>query len=154
MMERDIRSNELPWSRRLRFRKGARHSTSLDQLQQIAFDDKVAQFHLQFLLFASISIEHKALPQWRIVYALGPFSGMREPRRIIPFITVASFTKPYRHISLLSKLLAEPFSEFGIMPDIYMLPTKSHAYLSAMDLPAWDKTLMTAVPIYGSAVHA
>lgn len=153
-MEKAADSFELPWSRRLRFREGVRHCNSLDQLQEIALDDRVAQFHLQFLLFASTNIGHRALPQWRVVYALGPFSGMREPRRLVPFITVASFYRPYRHISLLSKLLADPFSEFGILPDIYMLPTKSHAYLNAMDIPAWDRTLMTAVPIYRRDAHA
>ena len=154
LVEEAATAFELPWSRRLRFREGVRHCTSIEELQQISVDDSVASFHLAFLLFASSNIKQKPLPQWRIVYALGPFSGMREPRRLIPFVAVANFNRPYRHISHLSKLLADPFSEFGILPDIYMLPTRSFEYLDGLKIPAWERTLVTAVPLFRKGERA
>lgn len=147
-MEEPAKRFALPWSRRLRFGRGVRHCTSIEELQQISIDDGVARFHLAFLLFASSSIKSKPLPQWHIVYALGPFSGMREPRRLIPFVVVAHFNRPYRHLSQLSKLLASPFLEFGILPDTYMLPARSVEYLDESRVPAWEKTLMTAIPVF------
>jgi hypothetical protein len=141
-------SVKLPWSKWLRFRKGVRHARTLDELRLLAQEDEIAATHLHFLLHAADELKKHSLAPWHIVYAVGPFSGMKSVRKVVPTVTVANFRRPYRHLVLLSRAFANPFSEFEILPDIYLLSRHSYEYLESVEHPVWNKTLETSIPLF------
>lgn len=138
----------LPWSKWLKFKEPKYSIDSLAHLEDVATKDRIASIHLAFLKSSIEPLKSKSLPQWKSILALGPFTEMRYPKKSIPIIAVANYKKPFRHLYALSWAFSNSFSEFGILPDIYIIPEKSKQYLQEVDHPMWNKTLSNSIAIF------
>jgi len=109
---------------------------------------------ITFLKTSIEPLKSNSLPEWKNILALGPFTEMRYPKKSIPIIAIVNYKKPFRHLYALSRSFSYSFSEFGILPDIYIIPEKSKQFLQKIDHPMWNKTVSNSITIFGGKRNA
>jgi len=136
-----------PWRSRLPRERFVEHPTSINAFRDWPQldKDKVASMYLHYLEWCGKQIINHWLDPWRDVYAVGPFLGRRRRQNIVPFVAVVNYRRPYRHLLTLSRALAEPFLEFGILPDIHLLSVQARRVLDETDNIDWEKTKMISI---------
>lgn len=129
------------WSRRLP-RQSREHPRSLHQ-----FDDwnqgnldQAAFQHNGYLHMFGDRLQKGWLEGWRVVFAVGPFTERKRPHKTIPFVLIAEYRRPYRHLIRMSELLAQAYQEYLILPDIYIMTQDIVTELESADNREWIKT--------------
>ncbi len=135
----------LPWQSRLPRERFVEHPKSVDDFKDWPQLDRVAQDHLRYLEWCGKQLRQNWLEPWMDIFAVGPFLKRSRLYRTIPFVAVVNYRRPYRHILALSQALAEPYLEFGILPDIHLLSIQAQAMLDETENIHWEKTKMVSV---------
>ena len=143
MMKKVLHSEKitLSWSRRFP-RKSVEHPRFMYQFNdwQGGDLDQVASYHNGYLRMCDKSIKERWLKEWFDVFAVGPFVERKRHHKIIPFVLVANFRQPYRHLIKLSEILAEAYQEFLILPDIHIILEDFVLELEETENSDWLKT--------------
>ena len=134
-----------PWRSRLPRERFVEHPTSIEAFKDWPQLDKTAWIHLHYLEWCEKQIIDNWLDPWQDVYAVGPFLERRRRHTTIPFVAVVNYRRPYRHLLALSRALAEPFLEFGILPDIHLLSMRARRILDEIENTDWEKTKMISI---------
>ena len=79
------------------------------------------------------------------VLAVGPFLSRRRIYPTVPFIIVADYRQPYRHLLKMSEILADVYQEFLILPDLHMISSKVAEELNEHQNIYWNRTKMVSV---------
>jgi hypothetical protein len=139
----------LPWESRLPRLKAAsiKHPTSLSEFKKWPKLNDVARRHLMYLELCEEQLKSKWLGSWREVFATGPFLNREKGYASIPFIIVANYRRPFRHILKLSQILADAYLEFGILPDVHLLSTKTVQILNQTGNLQWIKTRKVSISL-------
>lgn len=131
----------LSWSRRFP-RKSMEHPVRMYQFNDWRGGDlnQAASYHNEYLRMCERNLKKSWLKEWFDVFAVGPFIERKRPHKIIPFVLVANFRQPYRHLIKLSEVLAEAYQEFLILPDIHIVLQDIVLELEESDNLDWLKT--------------
>jgi|SRR5690606_7991568 len=135
-----IHNQPVPWLPRVPREARRAQPHSLRELGEAAERDKVARQYHSFLSTVDEQVRDQWADEWDRLYAVGPFVRRTRRRRRVPFVLVANYRKPYRHLVQLSRLLVEPYLEFNVLPDIHMIPTNLERRLTEAENPWWRAT--------------
>ena len=130
----------VPWLPRVPRGTRVAQPHSLQELSEVAATDMVARQYHAFLSSIDTEVRYQWANEWERLYAVGPFTRRRRRRRRVPFVLVANYRRPYRHLVELSRLLVEPYLEFNILPDIHLIPIKLERQLEQAANPWWRAT--------------
>ena len=136
---------ELPWRSRLPRGKFIEHPTTIDDFRQWPQLDESSYTYLSYLSMCDKQLKGTWIDAWESVFAVGPFLGRRRVYSSIPFVIVANYRRPYRHLLRLSEILADVYLEFGILPDLHILPIKVVTQLDEFQNIQWTKTKMVSI---------
>jgi hypothetical protein len=143
-MEKKVVS-AFPWQNRLPREIHIEHPTSLDAFGDWPQLDKTARIHLNYLEHCGDQLVQNWMDPWRDIYAVGPFLDRRRRYSAIPFVAIINCRRPYRHLLTLSHALSAPYLEFGILPDIFLLPMRAGKMLDEAQDVGWEKTRKVSV---------
>src|SRR5690349_12923583 len=119
----DIGEYIAPWQWRLPAHQGdLGHPHTLEEFAAMHHLDPIAQEHFAYLQAIDGALRGKWLNTWRQILAVGPFLGLKRRYKSVPLVVVAEYEDPEADIEYLSNELADVYIQFGILPNIHMLP--------------------------------
>jgi hypothetical protein len=136
---------QIPWWKRLPKGNKIEHPDSLDALKDWPKLNDAAKSHLNFLLQCDDYLQQFWLPPWKEMFAVGPFIWRKRTHSTIPFVIVAKYHRPYRHIVYLARALSIPYSQFGILPEIYLLSPERIKLFDKYQEAQWNLTQKVSV---------
>lgn len=131
-----------PWYHRIRHvdLKKIKHPTSLLNFQELSYTEKYDSRYFKYLTLSNKKLSTKWLNSWESIFAVGPFIEKKRKYNKIPFIVFITNESIYSQLVVLSRRLELPYYEFGIMPDLYIYPSKLHKYFTMKKDKLWLKT--------------
>lgn len=135
----------LPWSAQLPLHLSVDQPHTIQEFEAWPDLDQAADTHLTYLRTVDRQISTRWEASWEDVYAVGPFIGRRRRLPKIPFVLVAEYRRPYRHLLKLSKLLARPYQEFAILPDIHLMTARTKRELEDIHNWTWTQTKLASI---------
>lgn len=136
---------QLPWYPRLSRYHEIGHPSSIAEFGDWPDLDDLARFHLRFLEMCEVSLRSKWLDPWKEILAIGPFLYRQKKYNKVSFVVVANYRRPYRHLLRSSQALADPYLEFGVLPDIHLLPARTARDCYEFENRQWMKTTRLSV---------
>lgn len=129
-----------PWYSRIRRIKGIYHPDSIEKFRTWPDLNKTAQIHLSYLEFCDKLLKQGWSSEWKQILAVGPFVKRSRMYGSIPFVIIADYDYPYKHLLNISEVLADAFLEFAILPDFHIFTDDFVKYLEETDNREWKNT--------------
>lgn len=138
---------ELPWKERLPKRNNIEHPQSVNSFENwpISKNDDNAHKYLDYLKLCDEQVKRKWDDAWTNVLAVGPFLNRKNFYPVVPFVLVANYRRPYKHLLRLSEVLAYAYIEFGIFPDVHLVLSKLADGLDEIEHQDWYKTKLISI---------
>jgi hypothetical protein len=136
---------QMPWYSRVQGQRDFPHPTSIAEFREWPELTPAAQFHLVYLEVCDRCLRSHWLDQWQEVLAVGPFVHRRQRHESVPFVIVASYRRPYRHLLAASEALADAYREFGILPDLHLLHESAAQLFYETKDGQWMKTVRYSI---------
>lgn len=111
-----------------------RYPTSLSELSEQGNNP-----YEQILRSSADALKSHWRNNWREILAVGPFAQHRS-LLTIPFIVYGDIRSVYPTLDAMSEALADTYSEFGVLPDIFVFKEKFVEELSAENNWNWHLT--------------
>lgn len=141
-MTRDLirlHDRPLPWIHSAEGRRD-NEPRNLSELELRAAHDRVAEQHYYYLRKVDDELIGRWGSEWDQLLAVGPFTDLPHRRRTVPFVLVADYRRPYRHLLKLARTLGNAYLEFGILPDVHLISTRLATELEYADNRLWEAT--------------
>jgi hypothetical protein len=144
----DIGEYIAPWQWRLPTRqRDIEHPHTLDEYAAWPDLDRIGYEHLSYLQALAEALRGKWLNTWQQILVVGPFLGLKRRYKSVPIVVVAAYEDPEVDIERLSNKLADAYIEYGILPDIHMLPEFAVQRLEQAQNLQWERTKQVSVSL-------
>lgn len=136
-----------PWYSRMRRIKGIDHPDSIESLRNWPHLSRTDQVHGAYLEFCDKSLQGGWSSEWKQILAVGPFVKRKRMYGSIPFVIIADYDYPYKHLLNISEVLADAFLEFAILPDLHIFTDDFAEYMEKTDNREWKNTQRISIPL-------
>ena len=144
----DIGEYIAPWRWRLPTRqRDIEHPHTLEEYAAWPDLDRIDYEHLSYLRAVDEALRGKWLNTWQHILAVGPFLGLKRRYKSVPIVVIAEYEDPEADIEHLSNKLADAYMEYGILPDIHMLPEFVVQRLEQSQNSQWQRTKRVSISL-------